>query len=220
MVFSQVAYFGVVPMTARARPSKNGGMAAAPPLVIGPRGRGWPGHHPGAYPAPGPLVGLAGRHRCRAEQFRRLCHLGRLRSRRLLLAAVHIAVLLAVLGDDVPARSGRTGHRRPRPEPGGLRPVVGRLPGRDHPGGAARVPFTCYYYRKAYYRAFWLSPPSCAVAEPHKRYTGETRFPLVLQNVHRYFFYLGVVLNAVLTYDTVVAFPTTTVSGATWVLGR
>ena len=22
---------------------------------------------------------------------------------------------------------------------------------------------TCYYYRKAYYRAFWLSPPACAV---------------------------------------------------------
>ena len=26
---------------------------------------------------------------------------------------------------------------------------------------------TCYYYRKAYYRSFWLSPPACAVAEPH-----------------------------------------------------
>ncbi len=36
--------------------------------------------------------------------------------------------------------------------------------------------------------------------------TGETRFPLVVQNVHRYFFYLGLVLNAVLTYDAVVAF--------------
>jgi hypothetical protein len=44
------------------------------------------------------------------------------------------------------------------------------------------------------------------VAEPHKSYTGETRFPLVLQNIHRYFFYLGLVLNAVLTYDAVVAF--------------
>ena len=22
---------------------------------------------------------------------------------------------------------------------------------------------TCYYYRRAYYRAFWLSPPACAV---------------------------------------------------------
>ena len=51
---------------------------------------------------------------------------------------------------------------------------------------------TCYYYRKAYYRAFWLSPPACAVAEPHAKYSGETRFPLILQNVHRYFWYAAV----------------------------
>jgi len=65
---------------------------------------------------------------------------------------------------------------------------------------------TCYYYRKAYYRSFWLSPPACAVAEPHASYTGETRFPLVFQNIHRYFFYLGLVFNVILTYDAVVAF--------------
>ncbi len=65
---------------------------------------------------------------------------------------------------------------------------------------------TCYYYRKAYYRAFWLSPPSCAVAEPHKGYTGETRFPLVLQNIHRYFWYAAVAVTLVLTYDTVISF--------------
>jgi hypothetical protein len=65
---------------------------------------------------------------------------------------------------------------------------------------------TCYYYRKAYYRSFWLSPPACAVAEPHKSYSGETRFPLVFQNLHRYFFYLGVIFNVILTYDAVVSF--------------
>lgn len=65
---------------------------------------------------------------------------------------------------------------------------------------------TCYYYRKTYYRSFWQSPPACAVAEPHARYTGETRFPLVLQNLHRYFFYLGLVFNSILTYDAVIAF--------------
>jgi hypothetical protein len=32
---------------------------------------------------------------------------------------------------------------------------------------------TCYYYRKAYYRSAWQSPPACVVAEPHGRYTGE-----------------------------------------------
>jgi hypothetical protein len=65
---------------------------------------------------------------------------------------------------------------------------------------------TCYYYRRAYYRAFWQSPPACAVAEPHKRYSGESRFPLVVQNVHRYFFYAGLLFNAILTYDAVEAF--------------
>jgi len=65
---------------------------------------------------------------------------------------------------------------------------------------------TCYYYRKAYYRSFWQSPPACAVSEPHKKYTGETREPLILQNIHRYFFYLGLLLNIVLTYDAIIAF--------------
>jgi hypothetical protein len=65
---------------------------------------------------------------------------------------------------------------------------------------------TCYYYRKAYYRAFWLSPPACAVAEPHKKYTGETRFPLLGQNLHRFFFYAAFPVAAVLTYDAVIAF--------------
>ena len=65
---------------------------------------------------------------------------------------------------------------------------------------------TCYYYRKAYYRSFWLSPPACAVAEPHRKYTGETRAPLILQNSHRWFFYAGLVFNVILTYDAVLGF--------------
>jgi len=65
---------------------------------------------------------------------------------------------------------------------------------------------TCYYYRKAYYRSFWMSPPACAVAEPHSKYTGETRQPLLLQNSHRFFFYIGLVFNTLLTIDAVLAF--------------
>jgi hypothetical protein len=65
---------------------------------------------------------------------------------------------------------------------------------------------TCYYYRKAYYRAFWLSPPACAVAEPHGNYTGETRLPLILQNIHRYFWYAAILVSLVLTYDVVLSF--------------
>jgi hypothetical protein len=65
---------------------------------------------------------------------------------------------------------------------------------------------TCYYYRKAYYRSALLSPPACAVAEPAKRYRGESRFPLVVQNYHRYFFYVASALLLLNTYDAVLAF--------------
>jgi hypothetical protein len=61
--------------------------------------------------------------------------------------------------------------------------------------------FTCYYYRGAYYKAFWADPPSCAVGEPRKSYIGERSFPLILQNVHRYFMYLAVLFLVVLAYD-------------------
>jgi len=64
---------------------------------------------------------------------------------------------------------------------------------------------TCYYYRKAYYRSFWFSPPACAVAEPHEKYTGETRAPLIFQNAHRWFFYAGLVFNVFLTYDAILS---------------
>jgi hypothetical protein len=65
---------------------------------------------------------------------------------------------------------------------------------------------TCYYYRKAYYRGFWAAPPACAVPEPHAKYTGETRFPLILQNIHRYFFYFAIPVAGILTYDVVLGF--------------
>jgi hypothetical protein len=65
---------------------------------------------------------------------------------------------------------------------------------------------TCYYYRKAYYRAFWQSPPACAVAEPHKSYSGETKAPLIVQNGHRWFFFAGMVFNVILTIDAILAF--------------
>jgi hypothetical protein len=65
---------------------------------------------------------------------------------------------------------------------------------------------TCYYYRKSYYRAFWLSPPACAVAEPHTKYTGETRLPLILNNLHRYFWYAAIAVGVILSYDTVLSF--------------
>ncbi|HUG55464.1 MAG TPA: hypothetical protein VMJ92_00165 [Candidatus Limnocylindrales bacterium] len=65
---------------------------------------------------------------------------------------------------------------------------------------------TCYYYRRSYYRAFFWAPPACTVQDARKRYSGETLFPLILQNVHRYFFYGAIFILAVLTYDAILAF--------------
>ncbi len=66
------------------------------------------------------------------------------------------------------------------------------------PGGFR---LTCYYYRGAYYKAFWADPPGCAVGEPRKRYLGERSFPLIMQNVHRYFMYVAVLFLFILGYD-------------------
>ncbi|HEX5071221.1 MAG TPA: hypothetical protein VFV78_13480 [Vicinamibacterales bacterium] len=61
--------------------------------------------------------------------------------------------------------------------------------------------FTCYYYRGAYYKAFWADPPACAVGEPRQSYLGEHSFPLILQNVHRFFMWVAVVFIGLLAYD-------------------
>ncbi len=60
---------------------------------------------------------------------------------------------------------------------------------------------TCYYYRGAYYKAMWADPPNCTVAEPRKRYWGEQRFPLIVQNIHRYFLYFALLFLIFLTLD-------------------
>lgn len=66
---------------------------------------------------------------------------------------------------------------------------------------------TCYYYRKAYYRGFFADPPACAVNEKgHSNYCGETAFPFILQNIHRYFFVVALIFIAFLWYDAIRAF--------------
>jgi hypothetical protein len=75
------------------------------------------------------------------------------------------------------------------------------------PGGF-RV--TCYYYRKAYYRAFFLDPAGCAVGEPGSfcgvrrghDYKGETRL-LLFQNLHRYFLYAALAILVILSLDVI-----------------
>ncbi len=65
---------------------------------------------------------------------------------------------------------------------------------------------TCYYYRRAYYRSFFWSPPACAVPDARRSYSGETKFPFILQNIHRYLFWLALIVLIFLWWDVFLAF--------------
>jgi hypothetical protein len=69
--------------------------------------------------------------------------------------------------------------------------------------------FTCYYYRKAYYRAFAWDPPGCAVGERSSgggshAYNGETKL-LIFQNLHRFALYVAILFLVVLWKDALLA---------------
>lgn len=70
------------------------------------------------------------------------------------------------------------------------------------------VPFraTCYYYRRAYYRSFFLSPPACAVGDVAKTFKGESQLPLIVQNLHRLFMYAALVFIPILWYGALHSF--------------
>jgi hypothetical protein len=66
---------------------------------------------------------------------------------------------------------------------------------------------TCYYFRRAYYRAYLADPPACAVGEPtiHRRFRMENALPFILQNLHRLFLYLAVILLVIHWWDVVLS---------------
>jgi hypothetical protein len=66
---------------------------------------------------------------------------------------------------------------------------------------------SCYYYRKAYYRAFAGSPPGCAVGPlaGKRRYNGETKL-LLIQNLHRYALYFALIFNFLLAKGAIESF--------------
>lgn len=85
------------------------------------------------------------------------------------------------------------------------------------PGGFR---LTCYYYRKAYYRSFFSAPSACAVNQPvaptapflgwllgkGSNYRGESVFPIIVQNFHRYFFYVSALFILILSLDAVISY--------------
>jgi hypothetical protein len=65
---------------------------------------------------------------------------------------------------------------------------------------------TCYYYRKAYYRSYFQDPVACTLPEARRRYAGETAFPFILNNLHRFFLYGAILVLAFLWKDAIAAF--------------
>lgn len=66
--------------------------------------------------------------------------------------------------------------------------------------------FTCYYYRKAYYRGFAGAPLGCAVKPIARRgYRGETGL-LIFQNLHRYALYFALLFVPILYADALAGF--------------
>ena len=63
---------------------------------------------------------------------------------------------------------------------------------------------TCYYYRKAYYRAFLQRPTACSVGSAPIPYGGETKL-FIWQNAHRYFMYIAVAFLFILSWDVFMA---------------
>ena len=127
----------------------------------------------------------------------------------LLRRALPLAVLLAL------PRRLRRGRLRLRPA---VR-LVAALGGADHPDLPARLPDDLLLLPQGLLPVVLASPPACAVAEPHTTYTGETRLPLILNNLHRYFWYAAVVVGADPDLDTVLTFRDARASGGHMGLG-
>lgn len=93
----------------------------------------------------------------------------------------------------VPVLFGDTPHAWFGPKPAVWPAFLPWAPGVFLFWAPAGLRLTCYYYRGSYYKAFWGSPASCTVGKPWNTYRGENSFPLILQNVHRYFLYIALV---------------------------
>ena len=143
----------------------------------------------------GRMVGATGRHFLGLPGVHRLRDLGRVFERELRVRAYLSPFYSPLLFGPSP-HAGSAARSRP----GGRRSCTSRPPSLIlwAPVGFR---FTCYYYRGAYYKAFWADPPGCAVGEPRKTLLGERSFPLILQNIHRYFLYIALVFLVILAYD-------------------
>jgi hypothetical protein len=84
-------------------------------------------------------------------------------------------------------------------------PFIPQSPAFVLPWVAIVFRLSCYYYRGAYYKAAFLTPPACAVRGVQRHYRGETML-LMFQNLHRYALYGGLFLLVTLWLEAFQAF--------------
>ena len=90
----------------------------------------------------------------------------------------------------------------------GLAPVFARAADSRRAG---RLPHDLLLLsRRLLLKAFWADPLNCGVGEPRKSYWGENTWPLLIQNIHRYFLYVALVFIAFLAWDAIQGFIFTT----------
>ncbi|HJP40416.1 MAG TPA: succinate dehydrogenase [Dehalococcoidia bacterium] len=79
------------------------------------------------------------------------------------------------------------------------------------------VPFraSCYYYRRSYYRSFFMSPPACAVGDIGKSYKGESVIPFWVNNLHRFAMYVALIFVPILWYGAIHGFYNSHAEGGT-----
>ena len=85
--------------------------------------------------------------------------------------------------------------------------LVAAVRGADHPDLPAGLPDDLLLLPQGLLPGVLAEPrPRAASPSRTASYSGETRFPLILQNVHRYFWYAAVLVGLVLTFDVFLAF--------------
>ena len=63
---------------------------------------------------------------------------------------------------------------------------------------------TCYYFRKACYRSFFLTPSAYAIGARPQKYRVE-RYLLLFQKLHCYFLYIVLIFCVILSCDAIVS---------------
>ena len=85
--------------------------------------------------------------------------------------------------------------------------VVAAVVGADHPDLPARLPDDLLLLPQGLLPGVLAVTSRCAVASRTRSTRGETRLPLILNNIHRYFWYAAVLVALILSYDVVLRVP-------------